>query len=254
VKKISEEEASRVIQKLSNTQALTALETEYDEILIRLWLSLNTEAFNRMIATMLESDNSEISFRSFTSECRGVTIEMTLPSFADLNQIGQLTYNPYQVSRIQFDPSIKEVGAEELSLQILTAFQQAAIDGFLKWLRFCLLSHDLWEDKCKKEAKDIVGQSNRVQFQALQSTECFEPSREKRLRKILRILENHKSVLYGNVPAVWTKGLARFIREHPQLVSQAEKSNFKELIKVLEEGEAVQFSSLEPGTRKIPFI
>jgi hypothetical protein len=233
ITKISEEKARQITQRLSNHQALAALETEHDEILLSLMLSLNPEGFNRMVSTALESEHSK---RSFTAEYDGITIEMTLPSLADLHPINQLTYNPYQISRIQIDPSLEKLAPEELSLQILTAFQQAAIDGFLEWLRFCLLTHDVWEDGCRKEAEAIVAKSNRVQFnKTYQSTESLEPNPEKRLQRILSMIMNHTTVLYEDFAAVWQKGLNRFIREHPQLVSQAEKRNLKKLIQVLEE-------------------
>jgi len=186
INEISEEKARQITQRLSNHQGLAALETEHDEILLRLMLSLNTESFNRMVSTALESDNSK---RSFTSKYGEITIEMTLPSLADLRHINQLTYNPYQISRIQIDPSLKKLATEELSLQILNAFQQAAIDGFLEWLRFCLLAQDVWEDGCQKEAEAIVVKSNRVQFNKTnQGTKLLESNPEKRLQKILSMI------------------------------------------------------------------
>lgn len=220
---------------LSNRQAFAALETERDELLLSLMLSLNTETLNRMITLAIEADDSK---QRFTKEYNGITIVLTLPNLDSLPYLDQFASSPYQISHIKIDPPLQQLPAEELSRRILTALQQSTLDGFLHWLRFCLLLRRVWQERCSEEAKKIIENSNRVQFdRERQGIDRLKPTKEQELQKIMIILERHTNVLYENFSAVWEKGLTRFLREHPQLGMPENERHLQKLIQILEDVE-----------------
>ncbi|MGG6267143.1 hypothetical protein ACQ4M3_13325 [Leptolyngbya sp. AN03gr2] len=228
---------------LSNREALAALETERDEIMLRIQLSLNSEAFNAILVNAIETDPSA---KSFTKNYDGITVELTLPGYDFIQRSELFIASPYQISQVKIDPDLKQLSADELSNHILNAFQKAEIDGFLAWVKFYAVIQLVWRNRCQKTAHKLLKKSNRVQFDHIrQGSKSLEDS-EEALSRILKTVDTHASILYENFTEVWGQRLSRFIREHPQLIVQKGKVNLQKLIQALDASMQKRESCREP--------
>ena len=218
---------------LKNREALTALETELDEMALASLLEMS------LFPTHLVFDQLYGSPVRGLFECQyefdGIVIEMQLTDRSVCQLLASVLTVPCQISAVKIAPHLLELQAGGLSQILTQSCQKAYSLHFLLWFDYLAHWRNIWSETSRETACNQMIAEGRLKRDGDKPDTIYTtlgPSNEEIFSKRRQSLEK---IFDEKFSEVWEKGITRYIREDPyfKALSASEQSSATEILQTI---------------------